>query len=195
MHMETNIPIEHLFENVFNKLSRPDFGENLGGELPLFIQPIKPSEQSKAEIEIVNLVKRLNNKGIKAERINLYDLIVEILSEAGVLETLLNDEKELNKEEVVIPTLESLLDVSIEVIPRIQKKIEATEPDYLIISGVGNAYPFIRSHNILNNIDSLTKGTKIVLFFPGEYDNLQLKLFGRISDENYYRGHNINDIK
>ena len=35
----------------------------------------------------------------------------------------------------------------------------------------------------------------IILFFPGNYNNLQLSLFGIILDENYYRGHNLSDIK
>ena len=195
MYMETNIPIEHLFENVFNKLSRPDFGESLGGELPLFIQPINPARQLESETEITHLVKRLNNKGISTVRVNLYDLIIEILTEDGILETLLSDEKELDRDEVIIPTLESVLDVPTKMLPPIQNMINESHPDYLIISGVGNAYPFVRSHNILNNIDSLAKETKIVLFFPGDYNNLQLKLFGRLPDENYYRGLNINDIK
>ena len=32
--------MDTLFEGVYQKLISPDFGKNLGGELPLFIQPI-----------------------------------------------------------------------------------------------------------------------------------------------------------
>lgn len=74
------------------------------------------------------------------------------------------------------------------VIPRISEQIQAENPNYVLITGVGRAYPFLRSHGILNNIDELAKENKLILFFPGEYNNLQLSLFGIISDENYYRG-------
>jgi hypothetical protein len=65
----------------------------------------------------------------------------------------------------------------------------------VFISGVGSTYPFVRSHGILNNLDELTVDTQIILFFPGEYNSVHLSLFGRISDENYYRAHNLSDIK
>ena len=73
--------------------------------------------------------------------------------------------------------------------------ISEQNPDYAFITGVGRVYPFIRSHGILNNLDELAKQNNVILFFPGEYNNLQLSLFGVISDENYYRGHNLDEIK
>lgn len=64
----------------------------------------------------------------------------------------------------------------------------------MFISGVGHVYPFIRSHGILNNMDELTYDCKLILFFPGDYNNQQLKLFGLVPDENYYRGINLNEL-
>ena len=72
--------------------------------------------------------------------------------------------------------------------------ISEKTPDFAFITGVGRVYPFIRSHGILNNLDELAKQNNLILFFPGEYNNLQLSLFGVISDENYYRGHNLDEI-
>ena len=44
--MNNNPDMDTLFEGVFQKLMAPDFGKNLGGELPLFIQPIPNSGQT-----------------------------------------------------------------------------------------------------------------------------------------------------
>lgn len=186
--------LEVLFDNIFKKLVRPEFGKNLGGELPLFIQPIPTVKQPEAEMEIQRLAKRLDRRNIKVEIVNLYDLMIKILSDAGILEVILENEPNIEYE-YVVSTLDSVLDIQTAVLPVLQNIVKERNPHYLFISGVGSAYPFIRSHSILNNIDSLTKDTNLILFFPGEYDNLQLKLFDRISDENYYRGHNINDIQ
>lgn len=193
MHNQT-INIDTLFDGVFNKLISPEFGKNLGGELPLYIQPIPSDKQSEVDGQIKRLTNLLSKKGIKSLSINLYDLCMEILTEEGVLETILEEEANISPEDIVA-TLDSVLDIKSIVIPRIHEAITNSTPSFVFISGVGSIYPFIRSHGILNNIDELTDDCNLVMFFPGDYNNLQLKLFGKISDENYYRGHNLNEIK
>lgn len=62
------------------------------------------------------------------------------------------------------------------------------EPNSVIlIVGVGKCHPFIRSHQIINSFDSLKHGVKTILFYPGAYDQEELRLFGTIPSENYYR--------
>ena len=187
------IDIETLFEGIYNKLISPEFGKNLGGELPLFIQPVPSELQSDVESQIKRLSTRLQKKGIVSVSINLYDLCMDILREADVLDAILDGEQEIEREDI-ISTLDSVLDIKSIIIPRIKDAIVEAHPQYAFISGVGNVYPFVRSHGILNNIDELTDECNLILFFPGEYNNLQLKLFGKISDENYYRGHNLNEM-
>ena len=46
MHNNSIEDMDTLFEGVFNKLISPQFGKNLGGELPLYIQPV-PSDRSE----------------------------------------------------------------------------------------------------------------------------------------------------
>ena len=138
-------------------------------------------------------MKRLEKKGITSIDINLYDLCTDILQEEGILDAILQGEREISRENLV-STLDSVLDIKTVVIPRIQSLIEEQQPKFVFIHAIGRVYPFLRSHGILNNIDELTSDCNLVFFFPGEYNNLQLKLFGKISDENYYRGQNLNDI-
>ena len=193
MHNQT-INMDTLFDGVFNKLISPEFGKKLGGELPLYIQPVPSDKQSEVDGQIKRLTNRLSKKGIESIAINLYDLCMEILTEEGVLEMILEEEANISPDDIVA-TLDSVLDIKSVVIPRIHEAITNTSPSFVFISGVGSIYPFIRSHGILNNIDELTDDCNLVMFFPGDYNNLQLKLFGKISDENYYRGHNLNEIK
>lgn len=185
--------MDTLFDSVFNKLISPEFGKNLGGELPLYIQPVPSDQQSEVDSQLKRLKKRLEKKGIETLSINLYDLSMDILDEEGVLSTILESENSIPKDDIVA-TLDSILDIKSVIIPRIQRAISESKPSFVFISGVGSIYPFIRSHGILNNIDELTNDCNLVMFFPGDYNNLQLKLFGKISDENYYRGLNLNEI-
>lgn len=185
--------LDIIFENLYNRLMDSDFGKKLGGELPLFIQPLDPSKQRETEEQIKRLASRLNRKGIRVSVVNLFDLSIGILKEEGILDAILESESDIPHSDTV-ETLDSILDISSTIIPHLQSVIESENPDYLFLSGVGSVYPFIRSHGILNNIDELTDNCKLVLFFPGQYDNMQLKLFGHIYDENYYRGINLNEI-
>ena len=72
------------------------------------------------------------------------------------------------------------------------------EFDVLFITGVGEVFPFIRSHNILNNLQKEAKQKPTLMFFPGEYKHsletgAALVLFGRLEDDKYYRAFNILD--
>lgn|GEM_PF-143290 len=194
VYMKSNSDMDTLFEEVFRKLISPDFGKNLGGELPLFIQPIPSQGQTELNDQVQRLINRLAKKGKTAMIIDLYELCITLLNEEGVLETILDEEQNLEREDIV-STIDSILDIKSVVIPRISEMISEQNPDFALITGVGRVYPFIRSHGILNNLDELAKQNNLILFFPGEYNNLQLSLFGAISDENYYRGHNLDEIK
>ena len=193
VYMSNNIDMDTLFEEIFQKLIAPDFGKNLGGELPLFIQSIPITGQTELDVQAKRLVSRLGKKGKTAIIINLYELAIQTLKEEGVLETILEEESNIPQEDV-FSTLDSILDMKSVIIPRIQQEICESNSDFVFITEVGRVYPFIRSHGILNNIEELAMNNNLILFFPGEYNNLQLSLFGTISDENYYRGHNLNDI-
>ena len=180
--LSTSHNMDTLFEHIYNKLITPNFGENLGGELPLYIQPFPTRQQSAIPQQVERLMKRLEKKGISSLNINLYDLCTQILQEEGILDAILEGERDIDKD-TMVSTLDSVLDI-----------IAEQEPKFVFIHAIGRVYPFLRSHGILNNIDELTAGSNLIFFFPGEYNNLQLKLFGRISDENYYRGQNLSDI-
>ena len=185
--------LDKAFEALYNLLLQPDFGDKLGGEIPLFIQPFDPASQLQIEEYIDRLSSRLERKNIRTLKINLFDIAVQILNEQDILDVIIEDEKSISKDDL-IATMDSVLDVSSVIIPKFQELIRENNPKYVFISGVGHVYPFIRSHGILNNIDELTSECKLILFFPGDYNNQQLKLFSMVSDENYYRGININEL-
>lgn len=185
--------LDKAFEILYNLLIQKDFGDKLGGEIPLFIQPFDSQSQLQIEEHIDRLGARLNRKGLSTLKINLFDLAVQILKEQDILDVILEDEKSISKDDL-IATMDSVLDISSVIIPKFQELIRENNPRYVFISGVGQVYPFIRSHGILNNIDELTSECKLILFFPGEYNNQQLKLFGLVPDENYYRGINLNEL-
>ena len=61
----------------------------------------------------------------------------------------------------------------------------------VLLTGIGRVYPYMRSHNILNNLQGTFDDVPVVLFYPGEYNGQSLTLFELFMDDNYYRAFNL----
>ena len=51
----------------------------------------------------------------------------------------------------------------------------------MIVSGVGSVYPLLRTSSLLNNLQRVMGNTPLVMFYPGKYDQLTLRLFGKLT--------------
>jgi len=184
---------EHLFSVVTSQrfLSK----QGLGNEVPFFICPYPASEGISMDHDRQDLVTRISHAGVTVLDLSLYDISLGLLEERGILEKVLEIEQDTDKSELK-ELLQNVLDPQKHLIPKIGAAIEATPHDVIFLSGVGEVYPFIRSHNVLNNLQSTAKDKPTVLFFPGSYTHAlatgaALDLFGLLHDDKYYRAFNI----
>lgn len=184
-------------EHLFAVLSGKRFlqMEGLGNEVPFFIYPYPP-EDALAVAQIKKRVKnRLSQKGINVREVNLYDLSVEILKARGVWERVLAAERDQDKDDFR-ELLQGMLDPQLHLAPAIRSKVDDGEFDIFFLTGIGEVFPYIRSHNVLNNLQSVVTGKPMLMFFPGRYEQSDtlgstLVLFGRLKDDQYYRAKNI----
>ena len=63
--------------------------------------------------------------------------------------------------------------------------------DVLVITGVGDAFPFIRVHVLLNAMQPEFPDVPILVFYPGNYDGRDVQLFNRLKKNPYYRAFNV----
>ncbi len=184
-------------EHLFAVLSSKRFlqMEGLSNEVPFFIYPYAPEDA----LEVANSKKRIKNRlgytGIRVREVNLYDLSVEILKERGVWERVLAAEPDNDKDDSR-EMLQGMLDPQIHIATAIRAKIVDGDFDIFFLTGIGEVFPFIRSHNVLNNLQSVVTGKPMLMFFPGRYEQSDtlgssLVLFGRLNDDQYYRAKNI----
>ena len=184
---------EHLFKVVTSERFLTKQG--LGNEVPFFICPY-PAEEGLSMVEDrLDLITRIKHAGIAVLDISLFDLSLSILEDRGILEQVLEVEPDTDKGELR-ELLQSVLDPKANLIPKIGEAIEQTPHDVIFLSGVGEVYPYIRSHNVLNNLQSTAKDKPTVMFFPGSYTHAlatgaSLDLFGCLHDDKYYRAFNI----
>ena len=184
------------FTELFKVISSPSFLKKkaLGGEIPFFISAYDPKQELEVSKAIKGLKNKLEMKGIPVLELNLYDISCDILESKGGMERMFRVEKAKSKDKF-LRALQSTLNIHSVLMPKIAELIHASDAKVYFLTGVGLIYPFLRSHNILNNLQNVAKDAPTITFFPGEYDGHSLNLFGLLKDDNYYRAFNIENIK
>lgn len=119
---------------------------------------------------------------------DLYKIFLQICEEKRILKTIPAMEKKKGSEGL-LKQLQKI--ASPEAFVEHMKYEPHNHGDILIINGVGKVYPFMRSHNILDNIQHLFSDIPVVMLYPGEFNGQELSLFNEFHDGNYYRAFNI----
>lgn len=184
------------FDHLLNLMSSRKFLDMVGPskDIPYYICPFRTEETQAMYQHVEQLKSALILKQIKVLDLNLYHLTIEHFESIGVLERHIVDEAGTSRE-IFFKSISGLTDAEEFICPLIIEKIAAAAPDIIFITGVGEVYPYIRSHNILSTLESKYTERPLVLFFPGNYETDSIKgsnltLFG-ILDDKYYRAFNI----
>ena len=184
-------------ERLFSVLSGKRFleMEGLANEVPFFIYPYAPEDALEVAKSKKRIKNRLGNVGVRVREVNLYDLSVDLLKERGDWDEVLEVEPSMDKSDFT-EMLQSMLNPQLRLAPAIRERLAQVDFDILFLTGIGEVFPYIRSHNVLNNLQSVVKGKPMLMFFPGRYEQSDtlgssLVLFGRLKDDQYYRAKNI----
>lgn len=194
-------PLPERFQHLFKLISSQRFlnKQGLGNEIPFFICPFAPQETVEFQRLEKQLVRRLEQHGIRVLEIDLYDLVIELLQARGIWERVLEMEASITSDQLK-ELLQGVVDPETHLVPAIAARMSQSAFDVMFITGVGEVFPYIRSHNVLNNLQSTAKEQPTVMFFPGEYTHsleagASLNLFGRLQDDKYYRAFNIYHVE
>lgn len=183
--------IDDRLAKIEEKITDIDFLKNkgLGNEVGYYIFDYSPKDELYVRSHIAYLKEKINksNSGIKIIEFDLYNIVINVLKERGYLQKCFDFEKSKGIDytfEAIIKMLR-LTNKSNLLVNHI---VENTpENSVVFITGVGKCFPFVRSHNVLNNLHQVLDSVPVVMFFPGEYSGQDLQLFGTIKDDNYYR--------
>lgn len=185
-------------KHVYNVLRSGRFlrMEGLSKEVPFFIYHFPPAWALEVEGLRDRVTTRLRtDDGLRVVDVNLYDLAIRLLQERGVWERVLALEPEMDKEEFR-ETLQGMLDPHDHLAPAIRARL-ATEPsDIVFLTGLGEVFPFIRTHTVLENLQSVVTGRPMLAWFPGTYGfthahGHQLRALNLTASDSYYRAKDI----
>lgn len=205
-------PLAARFEHLINVISSSRFLEmrGLNNDLPFYICEFRAAEafeMQRMQGQLINTlessaVECLGGRGLKVLEINLYDLCIDLLKaregssqDSNLWDEIIAIESDVEKDNL-LELLQNVLGMEDYLVPAIGERIQQNEFDVLFLSGIGEVFPYIRSHNVLNNLQSTAKEKPTIMFFPGEYrysleQGASLELFGLLHDDKYYRAFNI----
>lgn len=157
-------------------------------DMKFYIFDYNPQE----EYSIRNEVKKLKTRNPNIVEFDLYEMMLDIIEEQGYTEDVIAAEKDYDKQHLLSEIFQPILSVE-EDDNEFLEKFKMVKDDgtkIILVTGVGKAYPVIRSHTILNNLQNIFKRNPVVMMYPGRYETkkaMTLRLFDRLDDDNYYR--------
>ncbi|MDU9513064.1 DUF1788 domain-containing protein, partial [Escherichia coli] len=69
----------------------------------------------------------------------------------------------------------------------IAKKVDLAAQDFVIITGMGNAWPLVRGHELMSALQDVMGFTPLLMFYPGTYSGYNLSPLTDTGSQNYYR--------
>jgi hypothetical protein len=162
-------------------------GSGLGNEIGFYVFDYPAEEELRVREHIQFLLDHLpkSKSGLRVKHVNLFDLVIDHLKSRNLLDRAIQMQR-TQGDEVVFKALSAPLHET----RLAQVFADVAQPgqhDLVLVSGVGSVWPLLRSHALLNNLHPLMGNTPLVMFYPGKYDQITLRLFGMLESRNYYR--------
>ena len=145
------------------------------------------------ELLVRRETKKLKDRNPAIVEFDLYEMMLQIIEDEGYMEDVLRLEKDYNKDLLLREVFQTLLSVEEEenaFLNKFKEDIADDANSIVLITGVGKAFPIVRSYTILNNLQSIFRRNPVVMMYPGRYavkEKMTLRLFERLDDDNYYR--------
>lgn len=161
--------------------------KGLSNEVGIHVFCYEPKDEMLVRSYFADLINA-QGQPFRIVECDLYKIFLRICEEKRILKGIPNMEKKKGSE-CLLKQLQKA--VSPEAFVEKMKYEPHEHGDILLITGVGKVYPFMRSHNILDNIQHIFSDIPVVMLYPGAYNGQELSLFAEFEDGNYYRAFNM----
>ncbi|WP_027370867.1 DUF1788 domain-containing protein [Desulfovermiculus halophilus] len=159
----------------------------LGNEIGFYIFDYEPEHELHMRAYLQTIEDQLPKRkpDLRFVHINLFQLIIDYLKDRKLLDKSFQRQKSKG-DEALLKALSGPLEAK-KMAEYFVHKANPEDQDLILLSGIGSAWPLIRSHSLLNSLHPLIQNTPLVIFYPGKFDGQGLRLFGRLKQSNYYR--------
>ncbi|EGR2912417.1 DUF1788 domain-containing protein [Vibrio parahaemolyticus] len=172
---------------ILERIESPKFLKNdgLGNEIGFWVFDYPAKYELLVRDHLKHVDEKLNKRGYRFVHLNIFEVLIDMLEERGLFDRACQRELQVGVDGLR-KTLAGPL--SQEKVARyIADKYKPSELEFVLLSGLGSAWPLVRGHELLSALQDVMGSTPLVLFYPGEYSGRDLHPFGMIESKNYYR--------
>lgn len=176
-------------DNLRTEIQKPDFleGKGLSNEVNIRIFCYDPKEEIIVQ-HFISQIKTDPTLNCRLIECNLYKTFLSICDDLDITDAI-PEMEEADGGIFLLEQLHSAIGEG-EFIDKIQYEPHQ-RGDVLMLTGVGDVFPFMRVHSLLEALQPYFSDIPILVMYPGEFDGHYLKLFGRLTPNDYYRAFNI----
>lgn len=151
----------------------------IGSEIPHYVFDYPPEDELIVRTYTESLLKRTS---LNVKEINLFHFLLSMFEDD--LEELIALAEEEGFGELTHALQTVLEDQNLVVDTFVE---QAEDAELIFITGVGTVHPFLRSSQVLKKLSNHAFRTTIILFYPGHFTGLDLRLFSIFQNEDEYQ--------
>lgn len=181
--------INERLDKVRELLKDPDFLESRGlsNEVNIRIFCYQPEDEMTIQHFVRQIMVEQTLPCHLLER-NLYKIFLTACEEKRILDKIPAMEEKKGKEPLQMQ-LEKAVPVQSYVNLICGDALESG--DVLLLTGVGDVFPFMRIHKLLEALQPKVGNVPILVMYPGTFDGRYVKLFDKLTPNPYYRAFNV----
>ena len=181
--------IEERLDKVRSLIQEPEFleGKGLSNEVNIRIFCYQPEDEMVVR-HFIDQVTTDQSLNCNLKVCNLYQTFLAACEDSDILDAI-PEMEESDGSAFLLEQLHSAIGEN-EYINKIQYEPHCTG-DVLVLTGVGEVFPFMRIHSLLEALQPYFSDIPILVFYPGEFDGRHVKLFNRLQPNDYYRAFNV----
>ena len=121
---------------------------------------------------------------------NLFRIFIEICNDLDIIDNI-PEMEESDGSEFVLEQLHSAVGED-EFIEKMKSMIgKVCIGDVILLTGVGDVFPFMRVHKMLEAMQPYFSEVPILVMYPGTFDGSSVKLFDKLTPNPYYRAFSV----
>ena len=162
--------------------------QGLGNEIGFWVFDYPPESELEMRAfltEVIEPALAKRQPPIRFATVNVFDLAIGLLEERNLLDKAL-DMQQTQGDNKALESLRRVLKED-KLAERLVSQIDVDNKDLVILTGVGAAFPILRTHTLLSALHPLMKDTPLLMLYPGQYDGYSFRLFNKLSEDHYYR--------
>ncbi len=170
------------------KIQTRDFllGNGLSNEVNIWVFCYEPKDEMIV-CRTVEQMKTDQSMQCRIHECNLYETFIEICKDKRILQGIPQMEERKGKE-FLLKQIHSITTERV-FVDKMLFDMERGR-DVLVLTGVGDVFPFMRVHSLLEAMQPYFSDIPVLVMYPGTFNGAELKLFDKLSPNAYYRAFN-----